>query len=149
MKQQSNSSAILGLLQHFRKLDWNKALPGLTQPEYLVLSAIHYGQENNPHQPGIYVSILADHLMTSVSMVSKLLKALEEKGWILRTVDKNSRRNTFVSLTPAGKKVLVSADTVMDEINRAVAEDMGEAYQQLISNISALLSSYEKVLNQI
>lgn len=150
MKQQSNSSMILNLLQHFRKLDWEKVLPGVTQAEYLVLSAIHFGQKKHPDQPGIYVSVLAEHLMTSVSMVSKLLKTLEEKNWILRTVDRNSRRNTFVSLTSEGKKMLSAADAAMDEVNRAVANKMGEeSLQQLIASVSMLLTSYEDVLGSI
>lgn len=150
MKRQSGSSVLLNLLQHFRKLNWDKALPGITQPEFLILSAIHWGHKKEPDHPGIYVSALAESLMTSVSMVSKLLKTLEEKNWILRTVDKNSRRNTFVSLTPEGKKILFAADEAMDQLNRTVAQELGETrVQQLIGDISALLQSYEQVLNSM
>lgn len=149
MKQAVHGSMVLSLLQHFRKLDWDKVLPGVTQPEYLVLSAICYGQESHPEGLGIYVSALADSLMTSVSMVSKLLKTMEEKGWILRTVDKKSRRNTYVTLTKAGQKMLADADECMDQLNQAVAKELGEdVHKQLISNITALMTSYEKVLSQ-
>lgn len=148
MKRQSSSSILLTLLQHFRKLSWDKALPGITQPEYLILSAIHWGHKKQPEHPGIYVSALAESLMTSVSMVSKLLKTLEEKDWILRTVDKNSRRNTFVSLTPEGKRILLAADQAMEQVHHTVAQDLGETkVQQLIEDISDLLRSYEDVLN--
>ena len=150
MKQQSNGSILLSLLQHFRKLNWDGALPDITQVEYLVLSAIHLGKKKQPDHPGIYVSALAENLMTSVSMVSKLLKTLEEKNWILRTVDKNSRRNTFVSLTSEGKKKLAAADAAMEKINHTVAEKLGEdTVQQLMNGISALLLSYEEVLKTV
>lgn len=150
MKRQSGSSVLLNLLQHFRKLNWDKALPGITQPEYLILSAIYWGHRKQPDHPGIYVSKLAESLMTSVSMVSKLLKTLEEKNWILRTVDKNSRRNTFVSLTAEGRRILFAADEAMEQVNHAVAQELGEEkVHQLIDGISALLNSYETVLDGI
>lgn len=148
MKQQSGSSVLLSLLQHFRKLQWEKALPGLSQAEFFVLSAIYWGHKKQPEHPGIYVSALAESLMTSVSMVSKLLKTLEEKNWILRTVDKNSRRNTFVSLTAEGKHILLSANESMEQVHRTVAQELGEQrLQQLIGDISDLLQSYENVLD--
>lgn len=150
MKPQSNSSVLLSLLQHFRKLNWDKALPEISQAEYLVLSAVYWGHKKQPGHPGIYVSALAESLMTSVSMVSKLLKALEEKNWILRTVDKNSRRNTFVSLTAEGKRILLAANDAMEQVHQAVARDLGEAkVQQLMEDISALLLSYENVLESL
>lgn len=150
MKRQPSSSMLLTVLQHFRKLSWDKALPDITQPEYLILSAIYWGHKKEPGHPGIYVSALAETLSTSVSMVSKLLKNLEEKNWILRTVDKNSRRNTFVSLTAEGKRVLMTADEAMSRVHQAVSTELGpEKVQQLMNDISLLLNSYENVLNQL
>ena len=147
---QQNSGMLLSLIQQFRKLNWELALPHMSQAEYLILSTVRNGQLEHPGQKGIYVSVLAEHLMTSVSMVSKLLKALEEKEWILRTIDVNSRRNTFVSLTPQGKEALGKADQQMDKINSAVAEKLGEeTRQQLVDNISTLLSCYEEVLGHL
>lgn len=150
MDQHLNSSGLLTLVQHFRRLDWDKAIDGLTQPEYLVLAAVELGQQHNPDQPGIYVSALAEYMMISVSMASKLLKTMEEKEWILRTIDRNSRRNTFVSLTPLGKETLARANQAMERVHRAVRKKMGkESLEQLISNVSLLFSCYEEVLGQM
>lgn len=147
---QPNTSGLLTLIQYFRRLDWDKATVGLSQHEYLVLAFVHHEHAVNPELPGIYVSALADGLMISVSMASKLLKALEEKNWILRTVDKNSRRNTFVSLTEEGEAALSQADLSMQAVNRAVEEKMGkESLQQLIDSISLLFSCFEEVLAQL
>lgn len=145
-----NRSGILTLTQYFRRLNWEKAIPGLSQAEFLVLSVVNRGQQQNPKQPGIYVSNLAEEMMISVSMASKLLKTLEEKDWILRTVDKNSRRNTFVSLTPEGRAVYAQADEALEQLNKVVEEKMGkESLEQLIQNISLLFSCYEEALEQL
>lgn len=148
--EQPNTSGLLTMIQYFRRLDWDKVIDGLSQHEYLVLSFVNQEHTAHPELPGIYVSALADGLMISVSMASKLLKTLEEKNWILRTVDKNSRRNTFVSLTEEGEAILAKVDRSMQAVNSAVEEKMGqESLQQLIDNISRLFTCFEEVLDQL
>ena len=101
MENLSGGQGFLLLHQHLRRMDWSKITPGVTQPEYLILTALHVQGEKNPDGPGVYVSSLAEELSVSVSMISKLLKSMEEKDWILRTIDKNSRRPLSPWLPPA------------------------------------------------
>lgn len=90
MENLTGSQGFLLLHQHLRRMDWSKITPGVTQPEYLILTALQCSQDAHPDIPGVYVSSLAEELSVSVSMISKLLKSLEEKDWILRTVDKTA-----------------------------------------------------------
>ena len=106
MENLTGAQGFLLLHQHLRHMDWSKITKGVTQPEYLILTALHVHHQEAPDSQGLYVSALGEELSVSVSMISKLLRVLEEKGWILRTVDKNSRRNTFVTLTALGRKRL-------------------------------------------
>lgn len=148
MTAQLDSSGILYMLHHLRHLDWSRATPGLTQAEYLALTAVRIGQESNPDKPGVYVSALAEELTISVSMVSKLLKVLEEKSWIVRTVDRDSRRNTFVSLTPEGLEIHQRANLALGNIHKQVAEQMGrEKYCRVINELGQLFACYEDALN--
>ena len=100
MENLSGGQGFLLLHQHLRHMDWSKITPGVTQPEYLILTALSVHRQTQPDSQGLYVSSLAEELSVSVSMISKLLKSMEEKDWILRTIDKHSRRNTFVSIAP-------------------------------------------------
>ena len=109
MENLTGAQGFLLLHQHLRHMDWSKITKGVTQPEYLILTALHVHHQEVPDSQGIYVSALGEELSVSVSMISKLLRVLEEKGWILRTVDKNSRRNTFVTLTELGESVYQTA----------------------------------------
>ena len=114
------------ILQQFRRIHWGSHFKELTQPEYMALSAIACAQEAHPDSPGVYVSALAEELMVSVSMVSKMLKTLEEKGWIVRTVDPNSRRNTFVSLSSEGARLYQEEAARTAAATRRIVARMGE-----------------------
>lgn len=147
MDKQLAPSTFLSTVRHFHKLDWSKKLTACTQPEFLALSAIHHAQARHPDRPGVYVSILADDLLTSVSMVSKMLKTLEEKNWILRTIDPGSRRNTFVSLTEEGNAVYTQASREMEAIHAAVIEKIGiDNMLEFIELSADLAACYEEAL---
>jgi len=49
--------------------------------------------------------MLADHLRLDKSTTSRLVTQLVERGWVARRENPANRRETFLSLTPAGKNV--------------------------------------------
>jgi DNA-binding MarR family transcriptional regulator len=52
------------------------------------------------------VSVLADHLMTEMSTISRRLSTLEEKGLVERVGDPTDRRAQLFTLAPAGTEFL-------------------------------------------
>ena len=126
MTTDNEMQAFYLLLQKFRRINWGSELESMTQGEFMALSAIHGFHARQPDKPGVYVSVLAEELMISVSMVSKMLRGLEEKGWILRTVDPDSRRNTFVSLTDTGKTLLEREAAKARALSQRVIARMGQ-----------------------
>lgn len=150
MENLSGGQGFLLLHQHLRRMDWSKITPGVTQPEYLILTALHCSRDAHPDVPGVYVSSLAEELSVSVSMISKLLKLLEEKDWVLRTIDKNSRRNTFVSLTPLGQSVYDDASELLRRFHEGVVESIGrEKFSQLLASATTLFRAYETALSEL
>ena len=150
MENLSGAQGFLLLHQHLRHMDWSKITKGVTQPEYLILTALHVHHQEAPDSQGIYVSALGEELSVSVSMISKLLRVLEEKGWILRTVDKNSRRNTFVTLTPLGESVYQTASKEMKDFHQGVVDSLGqERFMQLLSSAATLFRAYEDALGEL
>ncbi len=131
-------------------MDWSKITPGVSQPEYLILTALHVHEEENPGSPGIYVSSLAEELSVSVSMISKLLKTMEEKDWILRTIDKHSRRNTFVSIAPTGAAIYEAASNQLRKFHERVVSSVGrDRFAQLLSSAAILFRAYETAIEQL
>lgn len=150
MENLSGAQGFLLLHQHLRHMDWSKITKGVTQPEYLILTSLHVHHQAAPESQGVYVSALGEELSVSVSMISKLLRVLEEKGWILRTVDKNSRRNTFVTLTELGESVYQTASKEMKDFHQGVVDSLGqERFMQLLSSAATLFRAYEDALGEL
>lgn len=147
MELEFGKGGFFQLLQQLRRIHWGAELEVMTQGEFMAVSAIYHGQSAHPDQPGIYVSSLAEELMTSVSMVSKMLKTLEAKGWVLRTVDPKSRRNTFVSLTEEGRSLYADEQQRCLALNTRVMEKMGrENIERLLVDIQHLARLYAEEL---
>ena len=95
----------MATIDDLRRQDWGAILEGISQREFAFLMTILKHKLDHPGIRGIYASDLAKRVHLTKSGVSKMLAILEERGWVERTVDQNSRRNTFVSLTPAGEQI--------------------------------------------
>ena len=77
---------------------------GLTHPQYLVMLALW---EEEP----LRVSEVADRLSLEPATLSPLLKRLEAAGLVVRERDRADERAVAVSLTTAGRRLLVSLGT--------------------------------------
>lgn len=147
MSQEFVQSGFFQLLQQFRRIRWGAELREMTQGEFVAMSAIAAQMRREPDKPGIYVSELAAELMISVSMASKLLRTLEEHGWILRTVDPGSRRNTFVSLTASGQALLEEETRRNVAVNQRVMDKMGrEELARFMADARRLAECYAEEL---
>ena len=47
---------------------------------------------------------LSNSLRTSEGLVTRVLRSLEEKGYVTREVDKENKRRKIITITPKGKK---------------------------------------------
>lgn len=79
---------------------------------------------------GVKVSWLVKKARVPAPAISRTLRTLEQKGFIERTVDKDDRRNTFVSLTEAGTAINREIDGIMEGFADAVFGNMGEETMQ-------------------
>ena len=75
MENLTGGQGFLLLHQHLRRMDWSKITPEVTQPEYLILTALHVHGELEPDSQGIYVSALADELSTGISGTPEALSS--------------------------------------------------------------------------
>lgn len=120
----------------FQKLRMSNLLPtGLSRNDFSTLMCIEYGKFN-PHgadmtpqetdcaREKMSISKLAKVLHVTTPAVSRTLKGLEEKGFVLREIDKEDRRNIFVELTDAGKNILRTAEAEMNDFTDTVVHNM-------------------------
>lgn len=114
-------------------LKWNDISNG----EFMILMIIHHEMKNqkDEKQPaGISVSALTTKMNSSQPAVSRLLKSMEEKKYICRTIDTRDRRNIYVTLTASGEAKREKVCARFDRIFNRVVDKMGsDKMKELIS----------------
>ena len=122
--------------QHrFMKMHRDLCFTGLRKSEFVMLEIIE--RENGNREQGVLASDIAKRLRITAPAVSKMLRSMEEKGYVERRVDEKDRRNTRVSITPDGKEAEQQVRRQMQEFITGVIERLGEEPVDLLEiNVS-------------
>ena len=91
--------------------------------DYLFLYSIKECVEKSDCHEGVYLSEVAEYMKLSIPETSKMVKSLENKGYIIWKLDEKKER-TYLVLT---NKAI--------ELSNCQKEKMIEAYEKIISNI--------------
>ena len=91
--------------------------------DYLFLYSIKECVEKSDGHEGGYLSEVAEYMKLSIPETSKMVKSLENKGYIIWKLDEKKER-TYLVLT---NKAI--------ELSNCQKEKMIEAYEKIISNI--------------
>lgn len=141
-------SELIKVMRRIKKIKSNVSLEPLIYTEYNALELISRYTREHPGAPGIYVSELAGSMGIAPSAASRLLNAMEGKGFIAREVDAGDRRNTFVRLTPEGKEVFGRVAGEMEFLRERYVERMGyEDISELIKLWNKLADIMEEELS--
>ncbi len=132
------------IMSSFRKLNISTMLPDINHGDFGILKMIDYCHEHCEGQ-GVKVSNIVRCKNVPAPAVSRSLRALEQKGYIIRSVDRNDRRNTYVELTDAGYTVLRETEAIMNDFADAVFGQMGdENTKKLNAFLREFLETAEK-----
>lgn len=125
MKEEQRT--FFNIMDSFRKMNIASMLPDISNGEFAVMKMIrHCRQNGSGTQNGVKVSSIVKCSKMPAPAISRTLKHLEEKEYIVRTVDKEDRRNTFVKMTEAGEALLRETDEIMSDFADAVFGQMGD-----------------------
>lgn len=113
------------IIEKSRRMDFRK-ITGMPGPEFKVLQAVGCLEEDPAEGERVHVSDLVKRLEVPAPLISRSLKALEEKVLIEREADRNDRRSTIVSLTPVGRKKMEAVCERSGRLMEAVRQKFGE-----------------------
>lgn len=120
-------------IHRFRKLMSKIKVCDISHVEFFMLGAIYHGKVGGPHNNksdksdcGIKVSELNGIVKGSKSATSKMLKNLEEKGFIERISDSKDKRNVYIKLSNLGEERFSEAKHRMHTLSGTVIDRMGE-----------------------
>src|SRR5574344_117815 len=137
MTDENLKGEIMQAILQLKRVSHSLIIENLTHREYFTLDLLIRLKENTCTNEGIYVSTLASMLKVSMPQASRLLKSMEEKEYIARVIDKNDRRNTYVSVTELGIQKRNRAKIEMDDYVGRVIEHMGrDNIRQMIDLIN-------------
>ena len=97
----------------------------LTKMGLICLVILEEHQRRNPDRAGMYVWEMAARMRVSPPAVSRMLRGLEAKGQIVRSVDRLDRRNILVALSPKGQAVCTQAKQMVQSKMDYLVQQMG------------------------
>jgi len=113
-------------IRRFNRAKLRDAFGGLYPGEFFTLELLRCYHQANPSVKGMYVSELATALGVSAPAASRMLRSLEDRELIERTVDRDNRRNTHIRLTEAGRRAHQAGHTHMRQFTAQIFQEMGE-----------------------
>ncbi len=122
----------LATAHRFKKIHMSILFPEVSKGEFWTLKMIRDAALKSEDKCGIYVSTIAEHVKVTPSAISRMLKGLEEKELIERRVNKNDRRNTYVTLTRKGEEVTQKVENQMNEFTQNVMLTIGEEDSKML-----------------
>lgn len=152
MTEKELSMEFLSIAHRFKKIHMSELFPIVSKGEFWALKMIQKATLKSESDCGVYVSTIAEHLKVTPSAISRMLKGLEEKELIERKINKNDRRNTYVTLTEKGGKVTRKVEAEMNEFTKNVILAMGEEdsktliklFNKLVDTMEAEIEHHKK-----
>lgn len=144
MTNNDYKTSMIQAVHRMKKASSAIILEDMSKGEFFTLEMINKYIENHCNIEGICVSDIAKGLKISPSAISRMLRQLEEKGYITRTVDKTDRRNTYVVLTDLGKEKRLRAESSLNEFAEKIITQMGDRkISQLVELINEMVDIME------
>ncbi|EHF3607043.1 MarR family transcriptional regulator [Listeria innocua] len=106
--------------------------------ELMLINEISDNTLNSEENVGI--SDVKEFLSVSKPAVSQMLSSLEKKGFLVRDVDKNNRRNVIVTLTDTGREVLsVELENFNIKLKKIISHLGEDDVKQMIEIVNRMI----------
>jgi DNA-binding MarR family transcriptional regulator len=125
------------------RLEKQLSAHGVTRLIWCVLRGVGMENVTTP-------SALADYICIARPAISRLLKDMEARGFIVRTGDVKDKRGKEVSLTVLGEETMQTCHVLVKELNDHFARKLKPAsFEALMGMIDALTEGEDVVLMRL
>lgn len=135
MEKEALLQSFIGVLQRWREISIAGEFGGLTKGEFFALEVLSSHRTRHPCAKGMYVSLLVEFMHVSGPAVSRMLRLLEEKGYIERNVDTQDRRNTYITMTAEGVQAWQQAQEGMNQFMHGLLDNMGQENMMMLISL--------------
>ena len=108
---------------------------GLTHPQFVLLASLGWLHRN---QSEVTQVELARHCRTDINMTSQVLRTLEKKGYIERTLRAGNQRSKFPKITEKGAKIIEKAIPLVEQVDQHFFEKLGSDTRDCVKILQKL-----------
>jgi len=112
---------------------------GITHVQFVLLASAAW-LENT--EKLVSQATLSRHARTDIVMTSQVVRTLEEKGLLTRTIHPTDTRAKVVSLTAEGREAARRAVAVVEEADDQFFKELGEQASTFLSLMRRLIEGY-------
>ncbi|OAB42836.1 MarR family winged helix-turn-helix transcriptional regulator [Paenibacillus glacialis] len=140
-----NAEKLFIAIKRFNKAGFShNAIKGVKPSEVILMFCLQKKRE--PNTAGLRVSEISEILGVTSPTVTQLLKELDAKGFIERTMDQEDRRAVRIKLSKKGKEVVQEALALTEASFSGLIHYLGEEESnQLVDLLIKACQYYEQV----
>lgn len=136
------------ICERVRKMRFPDFCEGIPKADMTVLTNVNHCK--NAGDDRIKVSDVVRTMKAPAPLISRSLKNLEDKGMIIREVDKKDRRNTLLTLTERGQEAIERSEARMLYFMQQVVSKVGmEEMAKFNAGMSRFIDAMEQEVKEI
>jgi DNA-binding MarR family transcriptional regulator len=108
---------------------------GLTHPQFVLLASLGWLHRN---QSEVTQVKLARYCRTDINMTSQVLRTLEKKGYIERTLRSGNQRSKFPRVTESGEKIIEKAIPLVEQVDQHFFKKLGSDTKDCVKILQKL-----------
>ncbi len=140
----NSDNGIISMIKRLNSITLNPLIDEINSSEYGILNIV-FKMNNEKSNSLVKVSEISKKLNVSTPSVTKVLNSLEKKGFVIREIDKENRRNTFVYLTEKGVEIKEQNDKILAKFIENVYERVGrENIVQFLELSRIILDAFDE-----
>jgi len=112
---------------------------GITHVQFVLLASAAWLEHT---EKLVSQATLSRHARTDIVMTSQVVRTLEEKGLLTRTIHPTDTRAKVVSLTAEGREAARRAVAVVEEADDQFFKELGEQASTFLSLMRRLIEGY-------
>jgi DNA-binding MarR family transcriptional regulator len=109
---------------------------GITHVQFVLLASVAWLEQT---EQLVSQATLSRHARTDIMMTSQVVRTLEKKGLLTRTIHPTDTRAKVVSLTAEGREVARRAMAVVEEADDQFFQELGEQAPTFLSLMHRLI----------
>ena len=143
MRLSEQEKECIRAMERMRKIKLYELTPWLSPVEERLLDTVEQGGDE------VTVSVIAKELNVPMSAVSRMMRSMEQRNLITRTIHPKDRRNIIVAITPEGRSAHEKFQKTTSAFFMELLQEVGqEDLRQMLDGWNTVMDAMESLLEK-